>query len=67
MGLDSETENALGLAPMKNPHAVALGRLGGAVGGKARTKAKRRAAQLNGCKGGRPAKKKVLTRKPKAA
>jgi hypothetical protein len=36
----------------KNPHAVALGRLGG----KAISKAKTKAARTNGKKGGRPKK-----------
>lgn len=36
----------------KNPHAVALGRLGG----KRSTEAKKIAARLNGKKGGRPRK-----------
>jgi hypothetical protein len=36
----------------KNPHAVALGRLGGSK----KTKAKEEAARLNGKKGGRPKK-----------
>jgi hypothetical protein len=36
----------------KNPHAVALGKLGG----KAKTDAKVEAARLNGRKGGRPRK-----------
>ena len=42
------------MKPRKNPHAVALGRRGGKVGGLAKTDAKRRAAQENGRKGGRP-------------
>ena len=42
---------------MKNPNAVALGRLGGLKGGKARTKAKIAAARKNGKEGGRPAGK----------
>jgi hypothetical protein len=33
---------------LKNPHAVALGRLGGLV----RSEAKKRASKQNGCKGG---------------
>lgn len=37
---------------MKNPHAVALGKLGG----KAKSTAKVEAARLNGQKGGRPRK-----------
>ena len=40
--------------PRKNPHAVALGRKGGQVGGLASTPAKRRAARANGKQGGRP-------------
>lgn len=44
------------MSARKNPHAVALGRRGGRVGGKATTPAKRRAAQENGKKGGRPKK-----------
>ena len=39
----------------KNPHAVALGRLGGKVTSKAKTKA----ARLNGAKGGRPKKDRL--------
>lgn len=38
----------------KNPHAVALGRLGGKVGGKSTSDAKAEAARENGKKGGRP-------------
>lgn len=38
----------------KNPHAVALGRRGGKVGGLATTPAKQKAARENGKKGGRP-------------
>jgi xanthine dehydrogenase molybdopterin-binding subunit B len=38
----------------KNPAAVALGRLGGLVGGKSRSAAKIAAAKLNAKKGGRP-------------
>ena len=40
----------------KNPHAVALGKKGGQVGGLARSPAKTAAARLNGAKGGRPRK-----------
>jgi hypothetical protein len=40
----------------KNPHAVALGRLGGKVGGRVKSKAKTRAARENGKLGGRPLK-----------
>jgi hypothetical protein len=45
---------------MKNPHAVALGRLGGRV----TSEAKKLAARRNGRKGGRP---KRVTAKPTAA
>jgi len=38
----------------KNPHAVALGKRGGQIGGKSTSQAKRRAAKRNGRKGGRP-------------
>jgi hypothetical protein len=38
----------------KNVHAVALGRKGGLIGGRAKTAAKRKAARENGKKGGRP-------------
>lgn len=44
------------MAAEKNPHAVALGRLGGAAGKGVSTPAKRRAARANGKKGGRPRK-----------
>jgi hypothetical protein len=40
----------------KNPHAVALGKKGGQVGGLAKSPAKTAAARLNGAKGGRPRK-----------
>lgn len=40
----------------KNPHAVALGRLGGIASGKVWTKAKLAASRENGKKGGRPRK-----------
>jgi len=40
----------------KNPHAVALGRLGGKVGGRVKSEAKTRAAHENGKLGGRPRK-----------
>lgn len=40
----------------KNPHAVALGRLGGLKGGKVKTEAKARAARQNAKKAGRPKK-----------
>jgi len=36
--------------------AVILGRLGGLIGGKSRTPAKRQASRENGCEGGRPCK-----------
>lgn len=42
--------------PRKNPHAVALGRRGGKIGGKATTEAKAAAARENGKRGGRPRK-----------
>lgn len=46
-------------ARAKNPHAVALGRLGGASGrGKPASDAKAEAARANGKLGGRPKKKK---------
>jgi hypothetical protein len=38
----------------KNPHAVALGRLGGQIGGAVRSGIKALAARENGKKGGRP-------------
>jgi hypothetical protein len=38
----------------KNPHAVALGKKGGQVGGLSKSPAKTAAARLNGAKGGRP-------------
>ena len=41
----------------KNPHAVALGRVGGSVGGTSRSDAKIKASKLNGRLGGRPKKK----------
>jgi hypothetical protein len=41
---------------MKNPHAVALGKLGGLVGGRSTSPAKRKASAANGRKGGRPRK-----------
>jgi hypothetical protein len=41
---------------MKNQAAVALGRLGGLVGGKSKSAAKKRAARENGKNGGRPKK-----------
>lgn len=42
----------------KNPHAVALGRIGGLAGKGKTTDKKAAAARLNGCKGGRPKKVK---------
>lgn len=42
--------------PTKNPAAVALGKLGGLAGGKARSEAKTKAAQANAKLGGRPRK-----------
>jgi hypothetical protein len=42
----------------KNPHARALGRLGGLIGGKATSTKKARAARENGKQGGRPKKKR---------
>lgn len=39
---------------MKNQAAVALGRLGGLIGGKSASAKKQAAARQNGCKGGRP-------------
>jgi hypothetical protein len=42
----------------KNPHAVALGRKGGKIGGQSTSDAKTAAARANGLKGGRPLKKK---------
>jgi hypothetical protein len=44
---------------MTNPHASALGRLGGRVGGKSPSTKKQAAARANGAKGGRPRKKKT--------
>lgn len=41
---------------MKNPHAVALGRLGGSV----KSNRKKKAARENGKKGGRPMKTKTI-------
>lgn len=43
---------------MTNPHASALGRLGGRVGGKSTSIKKQAAARANGALGGRPRKKK---------
>jgi|TARA_R110000751_G_scaffold130849_2_gene232935 hypothetical protein len=39
---------------MKNPHAVALGKLGAVKGGRSKSLAKAEAARKNGMKGGRP-------------
>jgi len=45
----------------KNPHAVALGRLGGLAGkGQPSSPKKAAAARANGRKGGRPLKAKVI-------
>ena len=41
-------------ATRKNPHAVALGKLGAVKGGQSKSPAKQAAARLNGKKGGRP-------------
>ncbi len=40
----------------KNPHAVALGRLGGQAGKGKTSEAKAQASRANGLKGGRPKK-----------
>jgi hypothetical protein len=40
----------------KNPHAIALGKLGGKIGGKSHSRAKLAAAKRNGKLGGRPRK-----------
>lgn len=45
------------MAKRKNPHAVALGRKGGKVGGLVVSKAKSQAARENGKLGGRPPKR----------
>ena len=45
---------------MKNPHAVALGRLGGLASKGVSTPKKAAAARANGRKGGRPPKAKVI-------
>jgi len=50
----------------KNPSAVALGRLGGRVGGKMKSAAKCAAARANGKLGGRP-RKKVSDSQPASA
>ena len=45
----------------KNPHAVALGRLGGLAGkGQPSSPKKAEAARINGRKGGRPPKSKSI-------
>jgi len=43
----------------KNTFAVRIGRLGGRIGGKSTSPAKRAAARENGKLGGRPPKKEV--------
>ena len=49
------------MSAKKNPHAVALGRLGGLAGkGQPSSAKKAEAARLNGRKGGRPPKAKVI-------
>jgi hypothetical protein len=45
----------------KNPHAVALGKLGGRKGGRANTPAQLAARQHNAKLGGRPKKIKPIT------
>ena len=52
------------IGEMKNPHAVALGQMGGEIGGRSTSKAKGDAARANGLKGGRP--KKHSPAKPQA-
>ena len=51
----------------KNPAAVALGRLGGQVGGLVRSRAKAKAARANGKLGGRPKKVTTTTQATAAA
>ena len=51
----------------KNPAAVALGRLGGQVGGLVRSRAKAKAARANGKLGGRPKKATQATAAAQAA
>jgi hypothetical protein len=51
--------------PLKNPAAVALGKLGGKIGGKATSKRKAAAARKNGKLGGRP--RRAAIGEPKAA
>ena len=46
------------MSAKKNPHAVALGRLGGLAGKGQSSPKKAAAARLNGRKGGRPKKVK---------
>ena len=46
----------------KNPNAVALGRLGGLIGGRSRSAAKQRASRNNGKLGGRPRKDSTLNK-----
>jgi AT hook motif len=48
---------------MKNPHAVALGRLGGLVGGKSKSEAKRAAVRRNAAMPCGPGKKRGRPRK----
>ena len=45
----------------KNPHAVALGRLGGLKGGKSTSAKKGRTARANGKLGGRPKKDRLTS------
>ena len=45
----------------KNPHAVALGKIGGKIGGKSKSKLKSAASRRNGKLGGRPKKNKIPT------
>jgi len=47
--------------PQKNPHAIALGRLGARLGGQSRSPAKRASSRANGKLGGRP---KIKAAKP---
>lgn len=51
----------------KNPHAVALGKLGGFASGKVWTKAKIAASRKNGKKGGRPRKNPVPRKAPRSS
>ena len=41
----------------KNPHAVALGALGGKIGGKSKSPAKVKASRVNGAKAGKKKEK----------